>query len=50
MHTYTHTHTHTYDSQYSDSGWAKEINKFGTAVSSACQGKLSACHFGHGYH
>jgi hypothetical protein len=33
--------------QYRDAGRAKEIKKIGTAVNAACQGNLSACHFGH---
>ena len=39
-----------YSSQYRQAGWAKVINKFGTAVNAAFQGKFSACHFGHACH
>jgi hypothetical protein len=40
---------HTYSSQYREAGWVKEIKNW-TAVNSTCQGKLSACHFGHACH
>jgi hypothetical protein len=44
---YIYTHTHTHSLQYRDAGRAKEIKRNGTAVNAACQGNLSACHFGH---
>ena len=35
-------------SQYGEAGWGKKKNKhIGTTVNAACQGKLSACYFGH---
>ena len=36
--------------QCGDAGWAKQIREIRTAVNTACQGNLSACHFGHACH
>jgi len=38
---------YTCSSQYTDSGQAKEIKRSARAVNAACQGNVSACHFGH---
>jgi len=41
---------YTYPSKYRDAGQAKEIKSIATVVNIACQGNLSACHFGHVCH
>jgi hypothetical protein len=47
--TVSYVHKHTYSSQCRDASRANEI-KNGRAVNTACQGNLSAHHFGHACH